>query len=350
MSPPHIRLVLLGAAAIAVTVVLTVTNPIDLLGSDIEAEPEAARGQSRIEIAELTTIVEADGALMASGTRVGLASGPGTVTAIAPVGTEVGAATELFDVDGQVSVAMLGSLPAWRTMSVDDVGADVEQLEQGLVELGYDPDGLLSVDDTFTSYTATVVERWQEDLGREQTGVVELGSVVFVPEPATVTSTSGSVGQELGAQATPLLQVSAGTNQLVFAVEAQDLTSLETGTTVTARLPDRSELNARVHRVVPSGGGTWTATATVTDDDRDTALPEGDAIPVTVSWIETVAPATTTVRATALTRLDSGAVVVEVVDEEGEETRFVEVTVGVSVGSTVEIITDLPAGTTVIDP
>ena len=78
---------------------------------------------------------------------------------------------------------------AWRTMAVDDVGVDVFQLEANLVDLGYDPDGELTVDDTFTDYTADVVERWQEDLALEVTGRVALGSVVFVPSGSTTTTT-----------------------------------------------------------------------------------------------------------------------------------------------------------------
>ncbi|NIR34535.1 MAG: peptidoglycan-binding protein, partial [Actinobacteria bacterium] len=53
-----------------------------------------------------------------------------------------------------------------------DEGPDVRQLEQALVDLGYDPDGALTVDEDFTGFTATVVERWQEDVGIEEDGIV----------------------------------------------------------------------------------------------------------------------------------------------------------------------------------
>jgi hypothetical protein len=83
-------------------------------------------------------------------------------------------------------------------------------------------------------------------------------------------------------------------------------------------------------------------------DDAD-ALPEGDVVPVTVSWTEVIAADVITVRANALTRLDTGAYVLEVVESAGT-TRFVEVGIGRRSGSTVELVTDLAPGTVVIAP
>jgi len=76
------------------------------------------------------------------------------------------------------------------------IGIDVLQLETALVELGYDPDGELTVDQEFTSETAQVVERWQADLGIEVDGVVAADDIVFLPGPSQIVDivdTAGSV-------------------------------------------------------------------------------------------------------------------------------------------------------------
>jgi peptidoglycan hydrolase-like protein with peptidoglycan-binding domain len=126
----------------------------------------------------------------------------GVVTGVVAAGDTVQQGDVLYRVNGDPVVVMYGDVPAYRTLrdlSDNMVGDDVLQLETALVALGYDPDGLASVDDEFTSYTATMVERWQEDLGVEADGVVELGDVIFIPERADVLSVAIDVGQSVGA-------------------------------------------------------------------------------------------------------------------------------------------------------
>ncbi|MGA9596944.1 MAG: peptidoglycan-binding domain-containing protein, partial [Acidimicrobiia bacterium] len=92
----------------------------------------------------------------------------GVVTDVVAAGDTIVQGDVLYRVNGEPVVAMYGDVPAYRTLrdlSDNMTGDDVLQLEQNLVALGYDPDSLASVDDEFTSYTATMVERWQADLG-----------------------------------------------------------------------------------------------------------------------------------------------------------------------------------------
>ena len=234
-------------------------------------------------------------------------------------------------------------------MTVDDVGPDVEQLEQGLVALGYDSEGLLTVDETYTDYTATVVERWQEDQGLEVTGRVTLGSVVFVPKGARVASIEAVVGDELTTAANgsaPVLTVSSAERQLTFTVESQDLATIDVGTEVAGRLPDRSTIAATVTALAVAEDGAWFAQASI---DDEAPLPEGDAIPVDISWTSTLAENAVTVRANAVTRLDNGTYAIEVVDKDGG-TSFVPVEIGVRSGSIVEISGDIEPGTEIISP
>jgi peptidoglycan hydrolase-like protein with peptidoglycan-binding domain len=86
-----------------------------------------------------------------------------------------------------------GAVPAWRDLAEGDEGVDVAQLETNLVALGYDPDGLVTIDEEYTSRTEDLVEQWQEDLGLDITGVFSTESVIVVDGPVSVT-TAPSVG------------------------------------------------------------------------------------------------------------------------------------------------------------
>ena len=105
----------------------------------------------------------------------------------------------LYTVDGAPVVALVGALPAWRSLSISsDDGADVAQLEASLVALGYDPGLKVVVDNHFDSATRTMVKAWQQGLGVEATGTVNLGSVVFLPSSTTVSAVAHVVGDTVG--------------------------------------------------------------------------------------------------------------------------------------------------------
>ena len=71
----------------------------------------------------------------------------GTITRITPEGRTRSAGDVLYRVGQQPVVLMDGALPAWRSLSAGaENGADVHQLEENLVALGYDPDGTVGVD------------------------------------------------------------------------------------------------------------------------------------------------------------------------------------------------------------
>ena len=124
----------------------------------------------------------------------------GTITETAEPGTAVGQGDVLYRVNGEPVIVLYGDVPAYRTLRdapTNLEGDDVEQLETALVALGYDPDGTVTVDQEFTYNTGQMVEAWQEDVGAQADGVVDLGEVVFIPGPAQV-RTSASVGDSTG--------------------------------------------------------------------------------------------------------------------------------------------------------
>ena len=153
------------------------------------------------------------------------------LTGLLDVGATAGRGTVLYTADEQPVVALIGDLPAWRTLEqgVDD-GADVRQLEENLVALGYGDD--LDVDETFTADTAAAVEAWETDLGRASPdGVVTLGDVVFLTEPGDVLGHEASVGDTLEA-GSPVLTIGSEQRIVVADVDATEAGGWTPGSTV----------------------------------------------------------------------------------------------------------------------
>ncbi len=108
----------------------------------------------------------------------------GVVTAEPVVGAYYEQGSVLYEVNSEPVVVLYGDRPAYRTLSTRaDDGEDILQLEEGLAALGYNG---FTVDDEFTSATRDAVEEFQEDIGAEPDGVLDLGEYVFVPGPLYV--------------------------------------------------------------------------------------------------------------------------------------------------------------------
>jgi peptidoglycan hydrolase-like protein with peptidoglycan-binding domain len=125
----------------------------------------------------------------------------GTYTAVPEEDDLLEQGDVIAEVDDRPVVLLYGDLPAYRTLQYGrspSEGADVEQLETALVALGYDPDGDVTVDEEFDWYTEQMVEDWQEDMGMDDDGAVNLGEVVFLPEAVEIESVPIAVGDTAG--------------------------------------------------------------------------------------------------------------------------------------------------------
>jgi peptidoglycan hydrolase-like protein with peptidoglycan-binding domain len=121
----------------------------------------------------------------------------GTFTWLPSVGATVSRGGTLWRVNNLPVVLMYGSVPAYRTLKegVSD-GPDVTQLNENLIDLGYDPYGAITDDEEFGEATAAAVRRWQKAEGLRETGEVELGRVVFAPGARRVTAVKVALGQD----------------------------------------------------------------------------------------------------------------------------------------------------------
>jgi peptidoglycan hydrolase-like protein with peptidoglycan-binding domain len=128
----------------------------------------------------------------------------GTFTWLPSVGAVIGRGGTLWRLDNLPVVLMYGSVPAYRTLEqgVSD-GPDVTELNQNLIDLGFDPYGAITDDESFSTATAVAVKRWQQADGLSQSGVVTLGRVVFAPGARRVTEVKVTLGQDPPATTAP---------------------------------------------------------------------------------------------------------------------------------------------------
>jgi hypothetical protein len=169
--------------------------------------------------------------------------GSGTVTALPRAGSVTERGEALYRLDGDPVVLMYGSTPAYRALEsgVSD-GRDVRELEQNLVALGFDPG---TVDDSFTSSTAAAVSDWQQSVGLERTGAVELGRVVFLPGPRRIGEHKASVGSVLSA-GSEVLATSSTKRVVSVALDASLQDMARKGERVVVTLPDGATVRGRI--------------------------------------------------------------------------------------------------------
>jgi peptidoglycan hydrolase-like protein with peptidoglycan-binding domain len=184
----------IAALAAAAAVVVALAG-----GSGEASDPESpakASGTGTVARRTLAERVTAEGTIGYAGETTVLARLSGTVTALPSVGDVIRRGERLYALAGEPVLLLYGSVPAYRTLAeaISD-GKDVEQVEANLAALGYEPG---TVDEEFTSSTAAAIEAWQEDLGLEDTGELELGRVAFLRGPQRVTDLEATLGEALG--------------------------------------------------------------------------------------------------------------------------------------------------------
>ena len=358
------RLVLAGATALAalVTAAAVVARG-DGGGEDDHDGAEASTSAVPVEVRDLVLTDEYEGELGFGESEPVTAGRSGVVTGVTPVGTTVGPGGVLFHVDLQPTVLLHGEVPAFRELSVDaGPGADVMQLEQALVDLGFDDD--LAVDDDFTDATAEAVADWEEALGRaDPDSVVALGDVVFAPADLRVAEVTAERGTQVQS-GSDVVQVTATTKVVTLQLTVDEVADVEAGTPVAIALPDDSEVTGTITDVAtePSTDGddaaadpgddteeTYPVTVTLDDPAAADAFESG-TVDVTVERSRT--EDATAVPVTALLALREGGYGLQVVDEsQPSGYTLVPVEVGTLADEWVEVSGEgIEAGADVVVP
>lgn len=233
------RTAAVGALALAVAVV----GGFVLLsrGGDGDAEAqESGAPTAALERRSLAEEVSVDGTLGFGDESAVINRLSGTITWLPDPGAEIRRGQRIFEVDDEPVLLMYGTVPAYRELSTEvSDGPDVKQLEENLAELGFDAGGSMTVDSSYTSATSAAVSDWQDSLGLDETGSIELGRVIFQAGERRVSS----VDVELGSSA----DSAAGASGAATDVSAQSQGSPET--TVLAAYPATT---AQVQEVAPA--------------------------------------------------------------------------------------------------
>jgi peptidoglycan hydrolase-like protein with peptidoglycan-binding domain len=199
MSASRRRIAAAAAIVLALVVVAAVvlldshSSPRDPTGTGVPA------GQTTAEVTRrtLTESATVDGTLGYGAALELYDRLAGTFTWLPTVGTTIGRGGTLWRINNQPVALMYGSVPAYRTLKRGvSNGPDVAQLNQNLIDLGYDPYGAIVDEEEFSEATAAAVRRWQHAEGLPETGEVELGRVVFAPDARRVTAVKVALGQD----------------------------------------------------------------------------------------------------------------------------------------------------------
>lgn len=338
-----------GLAALAVSVLAAggtagwaVTRPAATAADD-PAPQTGERPTTAIAKQDLTETADVDGTLGYGDTESLGTSLQGTVTWLPELGSVVTRGKPLAKID-QLPVSLLyGSVPMYRTLSSGVEGSDVEQLERNLSALGYTG---FTVDDEFTDNTAEAVQEWQEDLGRDETGSVKVGEVVFRPGSIRVASHTADLG---GGTGQGLLTFTGTTRLVTVALPVEDQRMASKGAKVTVELPGGGETSGTITEVgtvaeveqgsesaQPGADDDAEATVDVTVTlDEPAEAGSFDEAPVTVQLVAQQRKGVLTVPVAALLALKEGGYGLEVVTN--GSTKIVAVEVGMFANGRVEV-------------
>jgi hypothetical protein len=298
----------------------------------------------------------------------------GTVNWLPGPGTVIGRGQVLYRLDGQPVRLLFGTQSAWRALQLGDSdGADVRELKQNLLALGFTAYGSLKVNDDFDWATTLAIEQWQRAQGVPQTGVLALGSVAFLPSAMRVTD-QRALPATPAQPGTPLLDLSSTGFVVNVPLDPSLRQLVHVGDQVQIQLPEGQTTPGRVSQIgaataaasgqasagtsTPPGAGASgqgagdsssqgggsssqgstgpAATVPVTVSlDRPRDARGLDQVPVAVGITDTVHKNVLAVPITALLALANGGYAVAVQDH-GTRT-LVAVTPGVFDGNRVEV-------------
>jgi len=188
-------MLLLGAALGAVGLWLVQRDTTESVSTEAT---EVSTTTREAEQRDLVSSTEWAATLQAGTSAVVSATARGTITANSEVGDRIELGDVIAEIDANPVVALYGTVPQFRELGIDTAsGADVRQLEENLVALGYDEGETVVVDETFTDSTGEMVQRWETDLGIESPdAVVSAGQIAFIAGPSEV-ATRSPVGSQV---------------------------------------------------------------------------------------------------------------------------------------------------------
>jgi peptidoglycan hydrolase-like protein with peptidoglycan-binding domain len=239
-----VALLLVAAAAVAVAV----NDPFAGGSGGGVSDNGSATSLTTVERRSLSSQTQVDGTLGYAGDYSVVNQRAGTITWLPAVGRVVRQGQTLFEVDGSPVVLLYGSTPVYRDLRQGESGADVRQLNAALSELGYDSAAALDpTSDEFGWRTRLAVEKLQDELGVDETGILARGTIVFLPTAIRVTAVSATLGAPAGPGA--ILKASSTRHEVTVQLDAAQQTEVKVGDPVTITLPSGRATPGRVSSV-----------------------------------------------------------------------------------------------------
>jgi hypothetical protein len=354
-------------AGAAVLVAAAAIGGVVAMSSAKQATPAAQAppvNTARVERGRLSDLVSQSGTLTYRARSDGspysvIDRARGIYTKLLGGGDRVDCGDVLFRVNDHPVLLLCGSTPAYRSLSKGDSGPDVTELNANLVHLGYATRSHLdpSAHD-FSPETPSALEKLQSRLGEGQTGSLQLGQVVFLPEPVRIANVSGELGGSArpGAQA---LNATSDTLEVQLALDPSQQGEVTKGDRAQITLPGNTSVTGKVDRLgrvaqIPAGQNSSAGAATIPayiSLDHPEQARGLDKAPVQVEITTRGVVNALNVPVTAIVGKSGGGFAVEIVRAGGKR-QLAVVKLGLfdAAGGRVQVEGDLREGDRVVVP
>jgi peptidoglycan hydrolase-like protein with peptidoglycan-binding domain len=200
--------------------------------------------------------------------------GAGTVTGLLVPGTPIAHGDIVMSLDDTPVVAVTNGSPVDAAVIEAMASGENLQLEQVLSFFGFDPDGVMVVDEEGDLATIAAVNRWRRASGFGEAFAIGPQYYLEMPRDATVDATYIPDGAPIQ-PGTLVYTVSASTSRVVAPVPAEDAPGYRIGDVVTLETADGAMLETVVETIpeetVPAPDGSGASVVEVVLD------PVGDA-------------------------------------------------------------------------
>ncbi|MEV3872963.1 peptidoglycan-binding protein [Streptomyces sp. NPDC049906] len=310
---------------------IVVTDPFGGAQQEDAAEDTTRTALARVTKGTLAARTQTNGTLGYAGSYKVVNKSDGTLTQLPRVGQVIRQGKVLYRVDGKPVVFLQGAyVPAYRKLSWNMEGIDVQQLNSALLALGYADEGDIDPDSDYYGWqTYYAVRELQDDVGLKVTGELELGQAVFLAAKEFRVTKVGAVSGTSAGPGAVVLEGSSTQRQVTVDLRASQQADVKAGDEVTISLPNGQStpgVVSSVGKVATKSGESMTVQVLI-KPSKPKATGQLDQAPVQVSIVSGSVEDVLSVPVNALLARAGGGYAVEVVDARGER-RLVEVETG----------------------
>ena len=272
------RRAIIIAGAVAASVA---TTTLALESGGGSATASAPSGETASAAVIRTTVVsrqQVSGTLQRGGSyTVVVQQSAGTLSGLPAPGAVIRRGQPLYWLDGEPVRLLYGTQAAWRPLELGDSdGADVRQLKQNLLALGFTDYGALTANDHFDEATALAIDQWQHAQGVPETGSLPLGSIAFLPGAVSVAAQRALPGSP-AQPGTPVLDLSSTALVVTVPLDPSLRQLVHIGDRVQIQLPEGQTTLGRVSQIGADTTATNAQTAPASTSAGGSRQSAGDS-------------------------------------------------------------------------